>query len=176
VRSGRSWDVISQQNSDFESIFNQAADPAKAPEILTLQDEIKRWRFYDHFRSDADAPARLPQLGTRTPVLHHDGRDLAAALQTIIEIGDAFPGAALSIDIQADGRFNVNLKQEGRLIIRAANSTQVWVVSHASRLIAILEADAECNSIHLHKELGQTQVLGQSLLDQPAWHWPDKSR
>jgi predicted ATPase len=237
VRSGRSWDVISQQNSDFESIFNQAADPAKAPEILTLQDEIKRWRFYDHFRSDADAPARLPQLGTRTPVLHHDGRDLAAALQTIIEIGDAqalneaitdaFPGAALSIDIQADGRFNVNLKQEGllrqlsgselsdgtlryllwiaalltprppplmvlnepetslhpdllpalgRLIIRAANSTQVWVVSHASRLIATLEADAECNSIHLHKELGQTQVLSQSLLDQPAWHWPDKSR
>lgn len=176
MRSGRSWDVISQQNSDFESIFNQAADPAKAPEILTLQDEIKRWRFYDHFRSDADAPARLPQLGTRTPVLHHDGRDLAAALQTIIEIDDAFPGAALSIDIQADGRFNVNLKQEGRLIIRAANSTQVWVASHASRLIATLEADAECNSIHLHKELGQTQVLGQSLLDQPAWHWPDKSR
>lgn len=64
-------------------------------------------RFYDHFRSDKDAPARLPQLGTRTPVLSQDGHDLAAALQTIIEIGDsqalvetiedAFPGTKLGI-------------------------------------------------------------------------------
>jgi predicted ATPase len=27
-----------------------------------------------------DAPARQPQLGRRTPVLSHNGRDLAAAL------------------------------------------------------------------------------------------------
>ena len=64
---------------------------------------MRAWRFYDHFRTDKEAPARLPQLGTRTPVLSHDGRDLAAAIQTIREIGDhetldesienAFPGA-----------------------------------------------------------------------------------
>jgi len=63
--------------------------------------------FYDHFRTDADAPPRQPQVGTRTTVLGHDGRDLAAALQTIREIGDgealnravadAFPGAELEI-------------------------------------------------------------------------------
>ncbi len=58
------------------------------PEVCQLRESIRRWRFYDHFRSDAEAPARQPQLGTRTPVLHHDGRDLAAALQTIREIGD----------------------------------------------------------------------------------------
>ena len=34
------------------------------------------------------APARQPQIGTHTPVLSHDGSDLAAALQTIREIGD----------------------------------------------------------------------------------------
>ncbi len=237
VRSNRQWQVISQHASQFESIFAQVADPSIAPEVITMREEIKAWRFYDHFRSDAGAPARLPQLGTRTPVLHHDGRDLAAALQTIIEIGDinalndaisdAFPGATLSIVVQEDGRFSVSLQQEGllrplsaselsdgtlryllwvaalltprppplmvlnepetslhpdllpalaRLIIRAAQNTQVWVVSHASRLIATLESADECHSVHLEKSLGQTQVVGQGMLDEPLWHWPDKNK
>jgi hypothetical protein len=30
---------------------------------------MRAWRFYDHFRTDRDAPARRPQIGTRTPVL-----------------------------------------------------------------------------------------------------------
>ena len=237
VRTNRSWEVVAQHTSNFESIFSQPVDPSKAPEIVALKEAIRGWRFYDHFRSDSEAPARLPQLGTRTPVLHHDGRDLAAALQTIIEIGDvdalneaisdAFPGANLDITRQQDGRFNVNLSQEGllrpltgselsdgtlryllwvaalltprppplmvlnepetslhpellpalgRLIIRAAADTQVWVVSHASRLIATLESSEECNSLQLDKIFGQTQVEGQGVLDQPSWHWPDKSK
>jgi predicted ATPase len=62
---------------------------------------------------------------TRTPVLSHDGHDLAAALQTIIEIGDkvaladsiedAFPGARIHIDIQDDGRFILRFSQYGLL-------------------------------------------------------------
>ncbi|MEQ1558157.1 MAG: AAA family ATPase [Methyloglobulus sp.] len=235
VRAHKDWDVISQHAPNFESLFSQIADPARTPEVVTLREQIRSWRFYDHFRSDAEAPARLPQLGTRTPVLHHDGRDLAAALRTIIEIGDpnalaeaisdAFPGANLQIAIQ-DGRFTVQLYQHGllrplsgselsdgtlryllwvaalltprppplmvlnepetslhpdllpalaRLIIRASQSTQIWVVSHASRLIAALEQAEECNSIALEKNLGQTQIIGQGLLDAPSWHWPDKA-
>lgn len=68
-------------------------------------------------------PIRKPQLGTRTPVLHHDGRDLAAALQTIREIGDAellqttiedaFPESSLVIE--NNGYFTVMLKQQGIL-------------------------------------------------------------
>ena len=61
-----------------------------------------------------------------------------------------------------------------RLITRASQHTQVWVVSHARRLIAVLQQDADCNCIVLEKNLGQTEVVGQRLLDQPAWHWPDK--
>lgn len=61
----------------------------------------------------------------------------------------------------------------GRLIIRAAQETQVWVVSHASRLIATLEENSECNSIALNKQLGETLIVGQGLLDSPPWHWPD---
>ncbi|MGR9100935.1 MAG: AAA family ATPase [Gammaproteobacteria bacterium] len=234
IRSDRSWDVIARHTNSFDSIFSQAADPARSPEVVVLREEIRSWRFYDHFRTDAEAPARLPQIGTRTPVLHHDGRDLAAALQTIIEIGDnealndavsdAFPGARLNIAVQQDGRFAVELHQEGllrplsglelsdgtlryllwvaalltsrppplmvlnepetslhpdllpalaRLIVRAAESTQVWVVSHAGRLIAALEESQECNSLALEKNLGHTRVEGQGMLDAPLWRWPD---
>ena len=125
VRTDQGWDVISQHTPSFESLFSQIADPARTPEVITLREQIRSWRFYDHFRTDVDAPARLPQLGTRAPILQNDGRDLAAALQTIIEIGDpialddaisdAFPGANLKISLQEEGRFAVQLYQEGLL-------------------------------------------------------------
>ncbi|CAI8950578.1 ATP-binding protein [Pseudomonas donghuensis] len=60
-----------------------------------------------------------------------------------------------------------------RLIIRVSEQCQVWVVSHARRLVAALEQDATCNSIVLEKVLGQTRVAGQGMLDEPAWHWPE---
>ena len=60
-----------------------------------------------------------------------------------------------------------------RLIIQASQQCQVWVVSHASRLIAALQQDEGCNSIVLEKVLGETRVVGQGILDAPAWHWPE---
>ncbi|HMU67733.1 MAG TPA: hypothetical protein PKE57_11325, partial [Cellvibrionaceae bacterium] len=60
----------------------------------------------------------------------------------------------------------------GRLISRVAKQTQVWVVSHASRLVANLEDNSDCNSIHIAKELGETHICGQGLLDAPPWYWP----
>lgn len=118
------WEPIASNLATFDSLFTRVADPARTPEVLTLRDEVRTWRFYDHFRTDADAPARQPQVGTRTTVLGHDGRDLAAALQTIREIGDvealnravadAFPGAQLEIAGEA-GRFSFHLRQEGLL-------------------------------------------------------------
>ena len=97
------WSTLTQHLASFDSMMAQLADPRNAPEMLMLREQIRAWRFYDHFRTDLEAPARSPQVGTHTPVLGHDGADLAAALQTIREIGDgaaldaaiddAFPGA-----------------------------------------------------------------------------------
>lgn len=125
VRDEREWRVLAPRVGSFDTLFNVVADPEATPEVFNVREAIRAWRFYDHFRTDRDAPARQPQLGTRTPVLHHDGRDLAAALQTIREIGDAalldrsiadaFPGAAIDIDRQSDGRFSVRFHQEGLL-------------------------------------------------------------
>ena len=59
-----------------------------------------------------------------------------------------------------------------RLIGVASKETQIWVVSHASRLIAALEHNPECAAVQLEKELGETQIVGQGKLDRPAWKWP----
>ena len=61
-----------------------------------------------------------------------------------------------------------------RLIIRASEDTQIWVVSHSTRLIAALKESPQCRSIELEKDLGETKISGQRALDEPPWHWPDK--
>jgi predicted ATPase len=234
VRAAREWQMVGHNFNNFDGIFGQVADPQMAPVVFQMRETIRGWRFYDQFRTDRDAPARLPQLGTRTPVLHHDGRDLAAAVQTIDEIGDgrglqqaigdAFPGASLKVTVAPDLRFSVEFQQAGllrplsgaelsdgtlryllwvaalmtprppslmvlnepenslhpdllpalaRLIIRASENTQVWVVSHSAPLITALSKHPDCNIIPLEKRLGQTQIVGQRPLDEPPWTWPD---
>jgi predicted ATPase len=118
------WRVISQRLASFDSMLAQLADPRNAPELLALRESMRSWRFYDHLRTDADAPARRPQVGTHTPVLDNEGADLAAALQTIREIGDAqalddavddaFPGAVVEVET-TQGRFEVRMAQPGLL-------------------------------------------------------------
>lgn len=116
--------IITSTLSSSDSMLTQVADPERAPEILSMRERIRTWRFYDHFRIDADSPIRQPQLGTRTPVLNSNGHDLAAALQTILEVGDgaalakaiedAFPGSTLEIN-KSEGRFALSLRQHGLL-------------------------------------------------------------
>lgn len=118
------WQTISQPIASFDSMLTEYADPRSAPEMISMREQIRSWRFYDHFRTDADSPVRLPQIGTHTPVLSDDGSDLAAALQTIIQIGnaaalsaaidDAFPGSRIEMTNQS-GRFEVTMYQHGLL-------------------------------------------------------------
>lgn len=228
------WSMLSQNLSTFDSMMTHCADPRNAPEMLVLREQMRGWRFYDQFRTDLQSPARLPQIGTHTPVLSNDGADLAAALQTIEEIGDqdslnnavndAFPGASVSVT-NMDGRFEIGMRQHGllrplkamelsdgtlryllwvaalltprppgllvlnepetslhpdllpalsRLIARAAERSQVLVVSHASRLIGALQERPECHSIVLEKEFSETKLSGSDKLSGPVWHWPSR--
>jgi predicted ATPase len=105
-----------------EGVFSQLREPHLYPELSALRMEMGKWRFYHHFRTDKDSPIRKPQIGVQTPVLSHDGNDLAAALQTILEIGDgkqlrdsvarAFHGATLIIESSKAG-FSVLLQMPG---------------------------------------------------------------
>ena len=125
IRREEQWDAATNNLAKHDSVVASLADPRNAPEVLTLRESIRAWRFYDHFRADADAPARSPQIGTRTPVLDNDGRDLAAALQTIRENGDggetldvtiddAFPRSKVWIE-NTNGRFAIRMEQHGLL-------------------------------------------------------------
>lgn len=89
ARLGASLETLSTTLPVFDSMMTHAADPRNTPEMLELRDRMRNWRFYDQLRTDRDAPARQHRVGTRTPVLAGDGGDLAAAVATIQEIGDA---------------------------------------------------------------------------------------
>ncbi len=232
-RKNRSWEVVNAHMRDFDSLFSFAGDPTSVPEVFAVKRAIQNWRFYSDFRTDEDAPARQSKPATRTPVLSHDGSDLAAALQTIIEVGDvdalndavddAFPGSVLKINSPESARLEVSLQQPGllrplqvsewsdgmlryvlliaallsprlpdllvlnepetslhpdllrplgRLIRHVSDATQVWVISHAPRLVAQLEEHIECSTLNLAKNLGRTQIDGLRDLDKPAWQWP----
>jgi predicted ATPase len=232
ARTEKGWQTLADGLGLFESIFVQTADPTNAPEVLLLRETIRSWRFYDQLRTDGDSPSRVPRLGTRTPVLGHDGGDLAAAIQTILEVGDAnavseavdaaFPGARVNIEVEPGGRFAIEFQQPGllrpltgaelsdgtlrfllwlaalltprppsmmvlnepetslhpdllpalsQLIIKAAETTQIWVVTHSTALLTLLCKSSDTGVIELQKEFGQTQVKGQNLQDRPQWRW-----
>jgi len=234
--AGGDWRTVSTGMRPYDSMISELSDPQSAPELMVLRERMRSWRFYDHVRTDAGAPARRSRIGTRTTVLGHDGADLAAAWQTIVEIGDAaalagavdaaFPGSTVTVRAEG-GRFELGLRQPGMarsltadelsdgtlrylllaaallsprpaevtflnepeaslhpdllpalaaLIVRAAESTQVVVVTHASALVSALCAlDDELSLLRLVKVDGETAVADRGLLDEPAWHWPTRS-
>jgi predicted ATPase len=118
------WRQAHQHLDSFDSMMTHCADPHHAVELLLLREKMRNWRFYDHLRTDLDAPSRKPQVGTYTPVLASDGSDLAAAVQTIREVGaademdaaiaDAFPGARVEV-ISTNGYFELEMRQHGLL-------------------------------------------------------------
>jgi predicted ATPase len=123
---------IALEVSPHESLFTAVSDPLEAPEVFQLRRTILSWRFYDSFRTDRQAPARRGRIATRTPSLAADGADLAAAVQTILEIGDgdgfqaaiadAFPGCRLTVDTGAP-LFRLELHQPG--LLRPLEATEL---------------------------------------------------
>ncbi len=116
--------MLTQHFADTDSMLASIADPERAPEMLARREAVCGWGFYDQFRTDSESPARAAQIGTWTPVLQHDGSNLAAALQTIMEIRsdealtttleDAFPGSRLYVE-DRNGCFDLQLQQHGLL-------------------------------------------------------------
>lgn len=100
------WREAMTDLSTFDSMVTHCADPEDGIELLAMRERMRNWRFYDSLRTDPEAPARRPQVMTYTPVLASDGADLAAAVATILAIGDAaafaeaiddaFPGSVVT--------------------------------------------------------------------------------
>jgi predicted ATPase len=117
--------------SENESVLAQLREPHRFPELFALREAVRGWRFYHHFRTDDAAPLRSPQISVRTPVLSHDGSGLAAALQTIIEVG-ARDRLDEAITAGLPGR---------RLQIQAANPDAGHKSPQCTELAVALETD-----------------------------------
>jgi len=115
------WRELMSDLDGRDSMMTHCCDPREAAETLYLREWMRSWRFYDHLRTDRDAPARQAQVGVFTPILAGDGADFGAAVQTIQEIGawdefeqaiaDAFAGA----EIVVEDDFRVAMRQPGLL-------------------------------------------------------------
>ena len=110
--------------STTESAVALLREPALLPELHILRESLQQWRFYDGFRVDDESPLRQPSIGVRTPNLASDGSDLAACIQTILEVGDGEGfqesvkeglGADIEVDVTPGPRFEVNTRSPGVL-------------------------------------------------------------
>jgi predicted ATPase len=118
------WGTTYDALAPFDSMMTHCGDPSNGLELLRMREALRDWRFYDHFRTDAGAAARRPQVATSTPVLASDGSDLAAAFATINWIGDiaafnrtvadAFDGARVTIQ-GIGGLVEIAMHQHGLL-------------------------------------------------------------
>ena len=169
-----------------EGVLSQLREPHLYPELSALSSEMNRWRFYHHFRTDKDSPLRRAQIGVRTPILSHDGSDLAAALQTIIEIGDndqladaierAFSGASLVIG-HMQGIFSVALRMPGLTRDLEANELSDGTLRYLCLLAALLSPRPPAllalnePETSLHPDLldGLAQMIVRASRDSQLW-------
>ena len=124
VRTEAGWETVIADVPSRDSVLASLSDPRAFPELSFLRTAVTSWRFHDHIRTDRHSPARQPQIGTWSPVLDHDGRNLAAAVQTVREsawatvlanaIADAFDGSELDVG-ESGGLFLLSLRQPGML-------------------------------------------------------------
>ncbi|KQY46677.1 AAA family ATPase [Cellulomonas sp. Root137] len=161
-----SWTTVPLTVGDHESVMALLADPAATPDLFALREQARRWRFYDHLRTDADSPARRPGIATFTPVLAATGDDLAAALLTIDRVGDAdglqasvdvaFPGSRLVVTEDDDGVCRVAMTQPGlRRPLSAAELSDgtltfllLVAAAHATRPPDLLVLNEPESSLH----------------------------
>lgn len=54
------WRQVATSLAPFDSMMSQCGDPRDALEVLIVRERMRDWRFYDHLRTDRDAPARRP--------------------------------------------------------------------------------------------------------------------
>lgn len=116
-----------------ESVLAGLRAGQRFPHLSALRETMLGWRFYHQFRTDAESPVRREQVGVFTPVLAHDGSDLAAALATVRAVGQAedlddavdraFSGASLVVNVERDNRFSVGLQMPG--VLRALSATEL---------------------------------------------------
>lgn len=149
------WRQAAASLAGVDSMMTHCADLREAHDLSILRETVRRWRFYDDLRADREAPARRPQIATFTPALADDGADLAGALATILEVGDAdglhetiedaFPSSMIDISM-SDGYAETLMRQHGLLRpLRAAEFSEGTL--RYLLLVAALAASAAADGV-----------------------------
>ena len=117
------WTESTMPIAGTASVLSELLDPENTPEVIYLRESLRNWRFYDSFDTGPESALRQPQPGCFTPVLSSTGQDIAAAIMTILAIGDsqrlrdlfslAFPECELSVSV-AYG-YSLSVTQRGML-------------------------------------------------------------
>ncbi len=101
------WAAIGRPLPAFASMITEYVDPRGAPEMLTLREQMRSWRFYDQNRRTPDAPARWPAaaarshaacwpttaLGSRLLRCRSVSGEIGDSGRSDRAVDDAFPGA-----------------------------------------------------------------------------------
>ena len=105
-----------------ESMLSEVRDGIQFPALAAAREIMLTWRFYHQFRTDPDSPMRRPRIGSWSPILAHDGSNLAATLQSIAESGRqaqldeaveaAFPGTTWR-SFDDNGSFQLQIARNG---------------------------------------------------------------
>jgi predicted ATPase len=75
------------------------------------------------------------------------------------------PLASLNVVTGANGSGKSSLYRALRLLADSARNGAVGAARHGG---------TELSAIELAKEFGETRVVGQEVLEEPAWHWPKR--
>lgn len=150
VATGDGWEELAHGMHPWASVLDEFAGHAEAAELAGARRMLRGWRFHDALRTDATAPSRQPQVSTRAARLDDDGANLAAVLQTAIEMGrerevqraidDAFPGSRLRLPL-VDGRMQVALEQPGMLRPLSAPELSDGTLQYLLLTAAMLSAE-----------------------------------
>lgn len=169
-----------------ESVFGQLSEPHLYPEVSQVRENLRGWRFYHEFAVWPGSALRAPQVGIRSPILAHDGSNLAAAFETIRERGHtellfstlerAFPGSHFSVEAQS-GRFQMLMHREG--ILRPLDAAELsdgtlrflcLVVALLSlRPPAFMALNEPENSLHPELLPALAQLIAEASLYSQIW-------
>ena len=107
-----------------ESVLSALREPHRLPELHLFREHLLSLRFYDGFRVDAQSPLRRPTIGVRSTSLTADGANIAACVQTILEVGDdrgfrdavrEALGTEVEVLVTEGPRFEITTRVEGLL-------------------------------------------------------------
>ena len=176
-----------------DSLFGQLSDPHLYSEISKTRETMKNWRFYHEFSVSSHSPMRVPQVGIRSPVLAHDGRNLAAAFETLRERGQtetlyavldqAFPNSHFYVE-ESGGRLQMMMKRDG--VLRPLDSAEfsdgtlrflcLTVALLSPRPPSFMALNEPENSLHPHLLPALARLIAEASQYTQLWvtsHSPD---